>query len=213
VNEVKRTMVERTMWIVRVSPFLLASGALFTQASFAQQGNATRGQAIVEGKGNCFSCHRIKTTGSRFGPDLSEVGARRPDQLLTSLTDPDAEILPANRPYRVVLKDGTTVDGRLLNQDSFTVQIIDTKENLRSFTKADLRSYAIQEKSPMPSYKGRLSDQELAEVVEYLSSLKPPPGAGRGGRGGAGGGAAPAGTAPAATPAAGRGPAPLAEPH
>ncbi|HEY4363383.1 MAG TPA: c-type cytochrome [Bryobacteraceae bacterium] len=174
------------MWIVRVSALLLAGGGLFAQP----QGNAARGQAVMEGKGNCLTCHRIKQTGSRFGPDLSEIGARTPAQLLMSLTDPDAEILPANRPYRVVLKDGATVDGRLLNEDTFTVQIIDTKENLRSFTKTDLRSFGIQTKSPMPSFKGRLSDQELADVVEYLGSLKPPPGAGRGGRG------------PAAAPAA-----------
>jgi putative heme-binding domain-containing protein len=193
------------MWIVRVSALLLGCGALF-----AQEGDSARGQAIVEGKGNCLTCHRIKGNGSRYGPDLSEIGARQPAQLLTSLLDPDAEILPANRPYRVVLKDGTTVDGRLLNQDSFTVQIIDTKENLRGFTKSDLRSFAFIEKSPMPSYKGRLSDQELADVVAYLSSMKPPPGAGRGGRGGAGGGGGAAPPAPA-PPAAGRGPA--AEPH
>jgi putative heme-binding domain-containing protein len=192
------------MWIARVSALFLTGAALFAQ----QPGNATRGQTIVEGKGNCLSCHRIKLTGSRVGPDLSEVGARRPEQLLTSLTDPDAEILPANRPYRVVLKDGTTVDGRLLNQDSFTVQIIDNKENLRGFTKSDLRSYAILDKSPMPSYKGKLNDQELADVVEYLSSLKPPPGAGRGARGGA-----PPPAAAAPPPAAAPAPAAIAHPQ
>jgi len=176
------------MWIAKVSALLLTGGALFAQP----QGSVARGQAVVEGKGNCLTCHRIKLTGSRFGPDLSEVGARTPAQLLTSLTDPDAEILPANRPYHVVLKDGSAVDGRLLNEDTFTVQLIDTKENLRSFTKADLRSFGIPTKSPMPSFKGRLNDQELADVVEYLGSLKPPAGAGRGGRGAAAPPAAPA---------------------
>jgi len=101
-----------------------------------------------------------------------------------------------------VLKDGTTVHGRLLNLDTFTIQMIDDKENLRSFVKSDLRSYKFEEKSPMPSYQGKLSDQEIGDVVAYLSSLRPPPGQGRGGRGGGGG--APAG----APPAAGRGPAP-----
>ena len=201
------------MWIIRVSAATLSCGVLFAQAGGAGlAGDVARGQTIVEGKGNCLSCHRIKVTGSRYGPDLSEIGARRPDQLMTSLLDPDAEILPANRPYRVVLKDGTTVDGRLLNQDSFTVQIIDTKENLRGFQKSDLRSFTVVDKSSMPSYKGRLSDQDLADVVAYLSSMKPPPGTGRGGRGGAGGGGAGAPPAPVA-PATGPGPAPAAEPH
>ena len=35
----------------------------------------------------------------------------------------------------------------------------------------------------MPSYKGKLTDQEVADLVNYLYSLKPPAGTGRGGRG------------------------------
>ena len=176
------------MWPIRICILIAAAGALLAQ------GDVARGQAIVEGKGNCLSCHRIKGNGSRTGPDLSEIGARQPAQLQTSLVDPDAEIAPANRPYRVVLKNGTTVDGRLLNEDTFTVQLMDSNERLRSFVRSDLRAADFVAKSPMPSYKDRLNAQELDDVVAYLSSLKPPPpppGAGRGGRGGAPGGAPP----------------------
>ena len=102
-------------------------------------GDASNGKAIFEGKGQCTNCHRIKGNGSRFGPDLSEIGGRRPDQLQTSILDPDAEILPANRIYRVVDKNGAVTLGRLLNLDTFTVQLIDQKEQLRSFEKANLQ--------------------------------------------------------------------------
>ncbi len=202
------------MWAIRVSMLILSSGALLAQAdpglSSGLTGDAARGQTILEGKGNCMSCHRIKGVGSRTGPDLSEAGARRPQQLETKLLTPDAEINAANRPYRVTLKNGTVVNGRLLNEDTFTVQLMDDKESLRSFVKSDLREYVFVEKSPMPSYKDKLSSQEIADVVSYLGTLRPPPGAGgRGGRGGggggagapAGGGAAPAGRGPAAPPA------------
>src|SRR5215471_12976837 len=143
-------------------------------------GDAVNGKTVFEGKGQCTNCHRIKGSGSRFGPDLSEIGARRPDQLQASILDPDAEILPANRIYRVVEKNGTTTMGRLLNLDTFTVQMIDQKERLLSFEKTNLKEYGFVEKSPMPSYKGRLTDQEVADVVNYLFSLKPPPGAAAG---------------------------------
>ena len=145
-------------------------------------GDAANGKAIFEGKGQCTNCHRIKGNGSRFGPDLSEIGGRRPDQLQTSILDPDAEILPPNRIYRVVDKSGTVTVGRLLNLDTFTVQLIDQKEQLRSFEKTNLREYGFVEKSPMPSYKGRLTEQEVNDLVNYLYSLKPPPSA-TGGRG------------------------------
>src|SRR5580658_348893 len=136
-----------SMRTIRVSTLILGASALLAQAP---AGDAVRGQAVYEGKGNCASCHRIKGVGSRIGPDLSDVGARRPEQLTTKLLDPSAEINAANRPYRVVLKNGTAVSGRLLNIDTFTVQMIDEQENLRSFVKTDLREFAFAEKSPMP---------------------------------------------------------------
>ena len=171
---------------IRVLAFVLAVGALPAQ----QSGDPANGKLIFEGKGTCTSCHRIKGNGSHFGPDLSEVGARSPEQLQTSILDPDAEIAPANRIVRVVSKNGTTTIGRLLNEDTFSLQMIDKTERLLSFQKADLREYAFETKSPMPSFKDKLSAQEVADVVAYLGTFKPPPGAGRGGRGGAAAGAA-----------------------
>ena len=63
--------------------------------------------------------------------------------------------------------------GRLLGHDTFTVQLLDTKEQLRSFMKADLREHGFAP-SPMPSFRGTLTPQELADVVSYLASLKAP---------------------------------------
>ena len=180
------------MWTIRVFSLVLAGGALLAQTS----GDASNGKTVFEAKGACTGCHRINGNGSHFGPDLSEIGARQPDQLRASILDPDAEILPGNRTYRVVSKSGVTTVGRLLNEDTFTVQMIDKSERLLSFTKSDLKEYAFEAKSAMPSFKGKLSDQEVADVVAYLSGLKPPPGAGRGGRGPAAPPPAPAAVVP-----------------
>ena len=136
-------------------------------------GDAARGQALVEGKGACLSCHRIGVTGSRVGPDLTDVGRlRRRVELERALVDPGAVVRPANRRFRVVTRDGATTVGRLLNHDTFAVLLIDDKEQLRSFAKPDLRSYDFVLESPMPSYRDRFSAEELADVVRYLASLK-----------------------------------------
>jgi len=136
-------------------------------------GDPVRGKEIFEGKGGCLNCHRVRTSGSRVGPDLTDIGVlRRTAGLQQSLIDPDAEVLSANRYYRVVTKDGQTVTGRLMNEDTFSVQLIDTKENLRSFKIADLREHAFVAKSPMPSYKDKLTPEEISDVVGYLTSLK-----------------------------------------
>lgn len=136
-------------------------------------GDPVRGKGLYEGKGACASCHRVNGVGSRLGPDLSEIGdVRRADALERSLVEPDAEIIGTNRFYHVTTKDGATTTGRLLNLDTFTIQLLDSKERLRSFVKSDLRDHGFVEKSPMPSYKTSVTAQELADVVSYLASLK-----------------------------------------
>lgn len=136
-------------------------------------GDAARGQALVEGKGACLSCHRIAVQGSRVGPDLTDVGRfRRRIELERALMDPGAVVRPENRRYRVVTRDGATIAGRLLNHDTLAVLLMDDKEQLRSFDKTALRSYAFVLESPMPSYRDRFSAEELADVVRYLASLK-----------------------------------------
>jgi putative heme-binding domain-containing protein len=144
-----------------------------SKRSASGAGVTDRGKAVFEGKGACTTCHRVGATGGRLGPDLSNIGQlRRAVELETSVVDPNAEILAPNRTYRVVSRDGVTTTGRLLNLDSFTVQMLDTKEQLRSFEKATLRDFGFVDTSPMPSYRDKLSAQELADVVSYLVSLK-----------------------------------------
>jgi putative heme-binding domain-containing protein len=136
-------------------------------------GDANRGRATFEGKGGCTRCHRVGTVGPRVAPDLSDIGATRSaGSLLRSITDPTSQMMPINRPIRAVTKDGRVFNGRRLNEDTYTVQLIDDQEKLISLIKADLREYTIQTVSPMPSYKDRLNEAELADLVTYLLSLK-----------------------------------------
>jgi putative heme-binding domain-containing protein len=141
--------------------------------SASGNGNAMRGKALFEGKGECLTCHRVNGTGSRVGPDLSEIGAlRRTVELDQSLVEPNAEVLPQNRYYRAVTRTGETITGRLLNADTFTLQILDSKERLVSLSRTNLRESGFVENSPMPSYRDKLSSQERADLIAYLLSLK-----------------------------------------
>jgi len=136
-------------------------------------GDAARGKAIVEGRGQCLTCHTIGANGLHAGPPLTDIGAqRRAVDLMRSLVDPNAEIRPENRTVRVVMKDGKTLTGRFLNQDTFTLQMIDATDKLVSLDKTQIRESTLVATSPMPSFKDKLSTQELADVVTYLASLK-----------------------------------------
>jgi putative heme-binding domain-containing protein len=136
-------------------------------------GNPERGQAILEGKGACLSCHRVGDKGSRKAPDLSDIGAlRSAGSLERTLLDPSSQMLPINRPVRIVTQDGKLIQGRRLNEDTYTVQIADEDGRLISVEKAGLREFTISTRSTMPSYKGELSPEELSDLVAYLLSLK-----------------------------------------
>jgi quinoprotein glucose dehydrogenase len=132
-----------------------------------------RGEAIFEGRGNCQSCHRVSAVGSRIGPDLSSIGSiLAADALTKTLTDPNAALRPAVFSIRAVLKDGKAVVGLRLNEDRYSVQFIDEQERLRSLTKSELREFAVLTTARMPSYRDKLTPQEIADVVSYLRSLK-----------------------------------------
>ena len=103
-------------------------------------GDPAAGQALYEGKGACAQCHWIDRRGGVLGPDLSEIGLRRALRFLReSLTDPDKQIADDYRTVSVVTTEGERIQGIELNQDEYTIQLRDTKENLRSFRKADLK--------------------------------------------------------------------------
>lgn len=154
---------------VAIVAFLRAKAA----RAAAGAGDAASGRAIFMNKGNCVSCHRVSGVGARLGPDLSDVGRlRHSTDIERAIVDPDSTIVPSNRFVKLVTREGVTVTGRLLNQDIFTVQLLDSKEQLRSFARADLREFAFIDKSPMPSYRGKLSGQEITDLVSYLVSLQ-----------------------------------------
>jgi putative heme-binding domain-containing protein len=136
-------------------------------------GDPSRGKIVYETKGACPTCHRIDGVGGRSGPDLTGIGAARAATMLQrSLLDPSASMLPQNRSIRAVTKDGQSITGRRLNEDFYTVQLIDVHEQLVSLDKSQLREYQVLTASPMPSFKGKLSGQEIADLIGYLLTLK-----------------------------------------
>ena len=137
-------------------------------------GNAARGRAIFENKGMCTTCHRVNGVGPvGLAPDLTDVGANRTSlSLQLSVLDPSSAMMPINRPVRLVMRDGRTIRARRLNEDTFSIQLIDEQGRLQSIMKTDVREYEILKASPMPAYQGKLSTEEVAALVAYLLSLR-----------------------------------------
>lgn len=136
-------------------------------------GDAARGRELFHAKAECAQCHRVNGRGPRVAPDLSDIGGVRTlAALQRALLTPDEALLPIHRSVRIVTNDGRTLRGRRLNEDTYTVQIIDQEENLQSLAKEDLRELVVETEPVMPSYAERLTADELADVIAYLVSLK-----------------------------------------
>jgi putative heme-binding domain-containing protein len=151
------------------APPTQASMPALVPLSSAEIAKAT---GLIKANG-CLSCHRVDGMGSYVGPNLSDIGASRSSaDIQAALVSPSKDVRPENRSVRLVTKEGKTITGRILNQDGFSVQIIDSDSQLRSFQKASLREFTIVTANPMPSYADKMSPQDITDLVHYLSSLK-----------------------------------------
>lgn len=136
-------------------------------------GSADHGRQLFIGKGNCASCHMVAGSGGRLGPDLSTVGNRRkPEELKTDMTDPDETVEPRWWTMKVTRGDGSYLEGLRVNEDTFTLRIMDDDENLWHFSKRDVRASERIETSTMPNASATLSVSEVDDLVAYLFSLR-----------------------------------------
>jgi putative heme-binding domain-containing protein len=135
-------------------------------------GNAANGQQLFAAN-RCTNCHWLNGAGSPRGLDLSTIGNRLSGQeLRQALIDPSAEVAPEYWIWTATTKDGQTLRGSRLNEDTFSLQILDNTGRLRSVAKADLREQSLDHRSPMPSFKDKLSDPQINDLVAYLATLQ-----------------------------------------
>ena len=138
-------------------------------------GDASRGGQLFRQEG-CIGCHLARGEGGVKGPDLSVIGSQRSaEHLRESILDPDASVSPEFWVAKIVLKDGSSHSGFVMNQDTYMVQILDFSTGLQSLSRSDFKDFGIDRSSIMPSYKGKLSEGELDDLVNYLLSLKRQP--------------------------------------
>jgi putative heme-binding domain-containing protein len=149
--------------------------------------DVARGERLYYSKGKCAQCHTINSLGGVLGPDLTDIGNRRaPAHLRRSLLEPEAEVpenfsqyrwvthIPDNfLQIRVITKDGRRLTGVRLNEDPFSIQLRDFSGNVHSFFKSELEElHKDWGKSPMPSYRGVFTSEELDDLVGFLASLR-----------------------------------------
>lgn len=141
------------------------------------EGDPAKGRQVYA-RLQCANCHQIGNEGSVFGPELTRIGAARSlAYLRTSITNPSADIPPEYEGVRVTTKDGAKVTGVLLNEDTFSVQLRDNKQQFRMFEKSRLSETTPLKQSLMPAY-GNLPADQLNDLLAYLDTLRGDSGSG-----------------------------------
>src|SRR5580704_14400518 len=153
---------------------LVAYVRSLSQSGGASQprGDPAHGAKLFHEKG-CIGCHLARGEGGAKGPSLSAIGSQRSTEYLRqAILDPDATVLREYWVAKVTLENGASYSGFLLNEDTHTIQILDFSKGLTSLSKHDFRKFEIDKHSIMPSYKSRLKENEVGDLVAYLWSLK-----------------------------------------
>lgn len=136
-------------------------------------GNVAQGMQIYQKQG-CASCHTIQGEGGIMGPSLDTIGLRRSAAYLRdAIIAPEAAVPDSFLQVRLVPKDTGMITGVRLLEDSFTIQVRDYSGKLHAYWKSDLKEILKDRgKSPMPSYKDKLNETELTDLVAYMASLR-----------------------------------------
>ncbi len=154
------------------------------KAPASASGNAVHGKELFYGDANCSLCHMVDGRGGRLGPELTSVGAsrtraaliesvRNPSQRLAwGLTESTKEFPQEYESVTVITADGKEIKGVTLNEDSFSVQIMDTGEQIHLLEKDKLRSFRKTRESAMPAYgMSTLSEKDLDDILAFLVSV------------------------------------------
>ncbi|MCW9706057.1 PVC-type heme-binding CxxCH protein [Fodinibius salsisoli] len=137
----------------------------------SQKGVAEEGQTAFEQA--CQICHQVNGKGTAFGPALSEIGSKLPKEgLYDAILNPNSGISFGYEGYILEFNDGAKAAGIIQSETASEVVLITPGGNTTTYKKSEIASRTQMNQSLMPDgLEAGMSEQELIDLVEYLSSL------------------------------------------
>jgi putative membrane-bound dehydrogenase-like protein len=140
------------------------------------KGDKGNGQKVFASQiAKCSSCHVVNGQGKEVGPNLSEIGSKLSRQaFFESIIFPSAGISHNYELYSAIQKDGTIFNGIMISSTDDSVTLRNAESITKTIKTADLEEPLVKQKvSIMPADVAKqLSQEELVDVVEYLTTLK-----------------------------------------
>lgn len=137
-------------------------------------GDIEKGKQIVMtgGASQCLRCHKINGSGSRVGPNLTNVGQNySAEYLLQALLEPSATIAPYFGTFTLTLNDNNKISGLFVSETEQQIQLKLDNDQTETFTKNKIK-HIERPTSGMPPMGYILSKAEIRDVLAYLQTLK-----------------------------------------
>jgi|SRR5688572_30355312 len=168
---VYRSRIQREAALYLSKPSAKESNLPTIKQLIASTGNATKGQLIF--KAYCASCHKIKQDGVKFGPELSLIGDKLSKEgLYRAVLYPDEGVSYGYESTLVTLADGSESMGIVASETANEIVLNVPGGSPVKYPRTKIQHTSKSEQSLMPALAGSMTEQELVDLVEYLSSLK-----------------------------------------
>ena len=137
----------------------------------AMKGNPTNGISLFQT--SCKICHQVKGEGIDLGPKLNEIGTKLPAEgLYKAIINPSSAISFGYETSLVTLKNSTKLTGIISSKTKDAIEIKFPGGAIQKLQISDIKTIKELPESMMPKFYESLSNQEIADIVSYLTSLK-----------------------------------------
>jgi putative membrane-bound dehydrogenase-like protein len=156
--------------LVSVIPPSRAEMVAKFQPAVTLQGEATRGQAIYQGR--CFSCHRAGGLGMEVGPDLVTVKTKGREALLSAILEPHKEVASQYIAYTVTTHEDQMLQGIITKDDASSVTVRMAGGAEVNLPRAQIRGSSSGGQSLMPEgLEAGLDAQGMADLLTFIEEL------------------------------------------
>ncbi|MEX2641391.1 MAG: PVC-type heme-binding CxxCH protein [Balneolales bacterium] len=134
-------------------------------------GDIDRGRAVF--RRSCQLCHQADGQGTHFGPELSVIGDKLPrEALYNAILEPDAGIVIGYEGNIITLTDESRVSGIIDSETDGEIVLRFPGGITNRYETTRIASRERMTQSLMPALQAGLQEQELVDLVEYLTTLK-----------------------------------------
>lgn len=122
----------------------------------------------------CSNCHQVNGKGIDYGPKLSQIGGKLPREAqYLAILYPSAGVSHGYQGFAIKTKKGDQAVGLLASETATEITLKMPDGSLKSYPTQEVVSKKQLPDSLMPAgFHLSMKEQELADLVEYLTTLK-----------------------------------------